>query len=85
MPEEKDNEIKRPTIQGGPHLAEMRNWIQWNAINGSNVMWCSQDIVQIKPVSVIELEELAQKIYDAARKEMIEELKRGVRLLGGER
>lgn len=53
-------------IRSGRHLGILREWVQRNASNGEHVIWGSEDIVKLKQLSIAELEELAQRIADAA-------------------
>lgn len=55
-------------VESGPHLGLVRNFIQWHAINGSDVTWGSNDLVRFSSVTVDDLEQLAQRIYDAGKK-----------------
>lgn len=58
-------------VKSGGHLGVMREWIKWNARNGDQVQWASNDVVQLKSLSVNELEILAQEI----RNKVFEETK----------
>jgi hypothetical protein len=51
---------------GGLHLAAMRQWIQERAINGERVEWGTEQVVQLPPLSVRDLEHLACRIGAAA-------------------
>lgn len=55
---------------GGAHLGVIRSWIQQKARNGSVVMWSSDDFLELPTQTVSDLEELAQRIADAAKREM---------------
>jgi hypothetical protein len=45
---------------GGEWLGSARSWIQWNCINGSDVIWGSDDILRrSKQFTVKDLEEIA--------------------------
>lgn len=63
-------------IQFGNHLATVRNWIQWNAINGDRVTWGSEEFLQLKPVTVLDMENLAQAIRNAVLEEVKNEISR---------
>lgn len=52
-------------IESGSHLGVVRRWIQSNAINGETVTWGSQELLKLKPITVDEMEKLAQRIKDA--------------------
>lgn len=52
-------------VQSGQHLAIVRAFIQWNAINGSDVRWGSTDVLRFSGVTVHDMEQLAQRIADA--------------------
>jgi hypothetical protein len=68
------------TIKGGKHIGKVRSWIQWNAINGSEVTWGSQEPLRFsKQITPAMLERLAQDIRDASMDEIrgnLESLKR---------
>jgi hypothetical protein len=54
--------------EGGPWLSAARTWLQWNKINGSDVIWGSDDA--IKPtMTVRDCEELAAAAVAADRME----------------
>jgi hypothetical protein len=57
-------------------LLLVRNFIQAHGLNGSDVTWGSHDFVRFNSVTVRDLEELAQRIRDAALEEQ-ELLERG--------
>lgn len=48
-------------VKSGEHLAAVRTWIQWNARNGEQVTWGSEDVLQGE-FTVAQLERLAQTI-----------------------
>jgi hypothetical protein len=49
--------------KGGSWLGAIRSWIQWNAINGSQVTWGSDEPLRFtKALTVKDLEELAAEI-----------------------
>ena len=49
--------------KGGPWLAAVRRWIQWNAVNGSRVIWSSDNVPRFqKKPTVRDFEELAAEI-----------------------
>jgi len=53
--------------QGGSHMAAVRNWMQWNCLNGSDVTWGSDDVLRVKePLTPRLLEELACQVAAAA-------------------
>ena len=56
-------------MTSGKHLSAVRSWIQWHAVNGSDVTWSSQDVLQMRPPTVMEMENLAQEIADAVLRE----------------
>ena len=46
-------------------LGIVRNWIQWNAFNGSTVTWGTDQILMFKrPLTVMDLEKLAVEIEE---------------------
>lgn len=47
---------------GGEWLGSIRNWIQWNASNGSDVTWGSHEYLKLKSLTVSDLEALAAQI-----------------------
>lgn len=51
--------------EGGPWLAEVREWIKERAINGSDVAWGTQEQLRFPSLSVKDLEELAARIATA--------------------
>ena len=52
------------------HLGTVRKWIQVNCFDGDRVEWGSQDILRFRhPVTVIELETLAEQIAEDIKKE----------------
>lgn len=59
------------TLNGcaGQWLSQVRNWIQWNCLNGSSVTWGSQEYLNIKPMTVNEMEALAAEIARATLQE----------------
>lgn len=61
--------------RGGEWLGIMRNHIQRTARNGSNVTWCSQEIVDLQEHTVRDLEILAGEIAAAAINQVREEIK----------
>lgn len=54
---------------GGEWLGRIRSWIQTAAYNGESVDFGSNDMLQIKPKSVIEMEHLAANIAAQALNE----------------
>lgn len=49
--------------KGGSFLGAARSWIQWNALNGSDVAWGSEDRLQFnRSLTVKDVEEFAAKI-----------------------
>lgn len=52
-------------IQSGKHLGAVRRWIKWNFPNGDRVTWGSDQV--LGKVTVLQLEELAQRIADEAQ------------------
>ncbi len=49
-------------------LGAVREWIQWNAINGSRVIWGSEDkLLTTHALTVRDFEELAIKIANAIK------------------
>jgi hypothetical protein len=49
--------------KGGSWLGAIRSWIQWNAINGSQVTWGSDEPLRFtKSLTVKDFEELAAEI-----------------------
>ena len=54
-------------ITSGVHLAVVRQWIQQNAVNGSTVIWGSNEPLEFTVTSA-KLEELSQQIRDAVLK-----------------
>jgi hypothetical protein len=55
-----------PAEKSGAHIGAIRNWIQWNCVNGDAVTWDSDDILQLRRnLTPKLLEGLAQKIADA--------------------
>lgn len=61
-------------IKSGAHLGVVRRWIQWNARNGSEVTWGSDETLVLQAVTTRDMENLAQQIADAAVKEYKERL-----------
>lgn len=62
--------------KSGPHLRKIRNWIQWNFVNGDEVTWGSNDYLQGSSKTVSEMEALAQDIRDVAIAEEMGNIKR---------
>ena len=53
-------------IKPGAHLRVARSWAQRKKRNGSTVTWSSNDVLQ-PPVTIGELEEVAQEVANAIR------------------
>lgn len=66
----------RGDIRGGNHLGKVRSWIQWHALNGSTVTWGSEEHLQLRPLTVSDLEKLAQDIGDGAVQGKLEPMRR---------
>lgn len=62
-------------VKSGVHLEIIRTWMQHNAINGSHVHWGSDEILNLRCISVADLEFLAQKIANAVEYETLRTLK----------
>lgn len=58
--------------QGGDWLAAARSWLQWNTINGSIVLWGSDDEVR-PPMTVRQVEEMAAKVAQAVARGALRE------------
>lgn len=58
----KDNGHELLAKHGGEWLGIARSWIQWNAHNGDTVTWGSDETLQLRSISVREIEMLAAKI-----------------------
>ena len=54
-------------VEAGPHLAVVRNWMKWHARNGESVTWGSHELLELKTLTVRDMEELAQEIADAVK------------------
>lgn len=52
--------------KGGAWLGAVRNWMQWNKHNGSDVIWGSSDVLN-PPMTVRQCEELAAEAVCADR------------------
>ena len=63
-------EDERPELDSGNHLLVVRSWMQQHAVNGSAVRWSSDDMLQGMGVSVMDMEDLAQRIKNAVLKEV---------------
>lgn len=48
--------------KGGKWLGYLRNWIKWEAYNGDIVTWNSDEYLQLKPLTVKQMERLASYI-----------------------
>ena len=59
-------------IQSGKHLGVVRSWIQSTFTNGERVTWGSTDQLENSGLTVIQMEELAQRILDAVVQEINE-------------
>ena len=57
------------------HLRVVRTWIQGNAYNGDTVHWGSSELLNLRMLTVKDLELLAQSIADATVKELLPRLK----------
>lgn len=68
-------------VKSGSHLGAMRSWIQWNARNGDRVTWGSDEFVELKPQTAKDLDELAQRISDAAVTERLSRIERNIQTL----
>jgi len=67
-------EIAMPEITSGSHLRVVRSWIQQHAINGSTVIWGSDEVLQLhNALTVHDLEMLAEDIKKAVIKEKWEQ------------
>jgi len=60
--------------RSGPHLGALRSWLQLNAHRGEHLTWGSEEIVALRPQTVRELEDLAERIANAALRDMFEML-----------
>ncbi len=56
--------------KGGKHLSAARAWMQYNAVNGSDVTWASDEVLKLKSLTVKDIEELALTIANAVKKEI---------------
>lgn len=59
---------------GGNWLGSIRSWIQFNAMNGSDVTWGSNEFVKLRHLTVFELECLAAQIALATLEQFKERL-----------
>ena len=63
--EDADDEKDKSKCNSGEHLRVARTWIQSHFINGQDVMWGSDDILE---VTVKEIEGLAEEIAKVMKK-----------------
>lgn len=59
--------------KGGAWLGAVRNWIQWNKRNGSDVIWGSDDVLN-PPMTVRQCEDMAAEAVCADRNIVEKEL-----------
>lgn len=72
-----DKKSKMSTIKGGKHIGKVRRWIQWNAVNGSDVLWGSHEPLRFsQQITPAMLERLAQDIRSASMDEIRGDLER---------
>lgn len=53
------------SVKSGEHLRVVRSWMQRKALNGDRVTWSSDEFLTLRPLTVLDLEQLAQEIADA--------------------
>lgn len=66
---EEIDRLNTPTprrLNGGQHLAVIRDWMQRRAMGGENLVWGSQDNVELIGETVASIESLAERIAVAA-------------------
>lgn len=60
---------------GGSWLGAARKWIQWNCINGSNVIWGSNTELH-PPITVSKVEDLASEVAASVIDDILSLLKK---------
>jgi hypothetical protein len=66
---EEIDRLNTPTpkrLNGGSHLAVVRDWMQRRAMGGEDLVWGSQDNVELIGETVSTMEQLAERIAVAA-------------------
>lgn len=61
--------------RGGEWLASSREWVQTHATNGETITCGSNELLQLKPLTMREFEELAARIALATLRELLGEIK----------
>ena len=60
----------------GKHLGIVRSWIQWNALNGSDVTWGSNEVLRFsRTITPAVMEALAQDICDGVISDVQQDFK----------
>ena len=62
-------------MRSGPHIGVIRNWLQREAHRGEYLTWGSEECVGLRPQTVRGLEDLAERIADAALRDVFEQLR----------
>ena len=56
--------------KSGAHMGVIRSWMQRAALNGDTVKWGSDEWLNLRPQTVLDMERLAQSIADPLLKEL---------------
>ena len=80
----KDYYLQRPLKErilnrfegGGPHLGEVRRWIQWTFNNGSYVTWGTDDQLGNSGLTVRQMERLVERIKDVVIRDVLNEVEK---------